>query len=73
MKIDNTTKIINCKNNIAENNRLLVQITKKNDRLFSSLINMLYELPKEKADRYRVSLASEDWKKTEYYRKHNNY
>ncbi len=71
MSIKLETRIINCKNDIAKNNRLLVQITKKNDRLFNSLMIMLHELPKDKADRYRTQLASADWKETEYYRRHN--
>ena len=71
MNIELATRIINCKNDIAKNNELLVQITKKNNRLFNSLINMLHTLPEEKADRYRKELASGNWKETYYHKRQN--
>lgn len=57
------SKIINCKNKIAENNKQLSAIAKDNERLFKSLIAMLDVLPQHKRERYEKELASEDWKK----------
>lgn len=63
MNVDLETKILNCKNDIAINNKLLSSITKKNERLFNSLIAMLNTLPVDKKERYEKELASDNWKK----------
>jgi len=63
MNIDLATKIINCKNQIKENNKILFEVSKQNERLFNSLINMLSVLPKEQKERYDKELASDNWKK----------
>lgn len=63
MNIDLETKIINCKNDIAINNKLLSDITKKNERLFNSLMSMLIQLPQDKKERYDKELSTDNWKK----------
>ena len=63
MDIELATKIINCKNQIVENNKILATIAKDNERLFKSLIAMLNVLPQEKKERYDKELASDNWKK----------
>jgi hypothetical protein len=63
MDAQRATAIINCKNQIIENNKKLSIITKENERLFTSLIAMLSVLPDEVKNRYDQELASDNWKK----------
>lgn len=63
MDVDLETKILNCKNDIAINNKLIADISKKNERLFNSLMSMLNTLPVDKKERYDKELASDNWKK----------
>lgn len=63
MDAQRATAIINCKNQIIENNKKLSIITKENERLFTSLISMLSVLPDEVKNRYDEELSSDNWKK----------
>lgn len=63
MDVELSTKIINCKNRILQNNNELTALTKDNERLFKSLIAMLNILPVEKKERYEKELSSDNWKK----------
>ena len=69
MDIKLQNKIINCQNEIDKNNTLLIQITRRNKRLFDSLVAMMRVIPKDKADRYKKELASDNWKKTSYWKR----
>lgn len=63
MDLEKASKIVNCKKQIENNNKLLLKITKENEILFSSLILMLGTLPEELKARYDEELASDNWKK----------
>lgn len=57
------TKIVNCKNQILENNKIISEKSKENERIFKSLIVMLNVLPQDKKERYDKELTSDNWKK----------
>ena len=63
MEIELATKIVNCKNQILENNKIIAEKSKENERIFKSLIAMLNVLPQEKKERYDKELSSDNWKK----------
>ena len=62
------SRIINCKEQIIKNNTELKRLSNENERLFKSLMFMINTLPAEKVERYSKELASDGWKKTEYYK-----
>ena len=62
------SRIINCKDQISKNNTELNRLSKENERLFKSLMVMMNTLPAEKVERYTKELASDGWKKTDYYK-----
>ena len=62
------SRIINCKEQIIKNNTELKRLSNENERLFKSLMVMINTLPAEKVERYSKELASDGWKKTEYYK-----
>lgn len=65
-------KISNCKNQIKENNRIIASLSKKNVRLFDSLMIMTSVISPSKKERYDKELASDNWKKTDYYTTRNS-
>jgi hypothetical protein len=69
MKYTMEQKILNFKLLIRKNNTIIANASKENVRLFNSLTKMMDELPVEKKLRYDKELSSENWKKTEYFKK----
>lgn len=63
------SRILNCKEQINKNNTELKRLSNENERLFKSLMVMMNTLPAEKVERYKKELASDGWKKTDYYKK----
>lgn len=63
MNWETESKIIKCKEQIKNNNDLILKASKENIRLFESLLSMMKELPEEQKLRYDKELASDGWKK----------
>lgn len=63
------SRILKCKEQISKNNSDLKRLSKENERLFKSLMVMMNTLPDDKKQRYDKELASDGWKKTDYYKK----
>lgn len=61
--MNKASKIIHCQNEIEKNNSQMVILTKRNERLFDSLMRMINELDPITKERYDKELASDNWKK----------
>ena len=68
MKYTIDQKILHCKEAIKKNNKIIMNTSRANNRLFESLVDMMKELPIETKLRYDKELASEEWKNTQYYK-----
>ena len=69
MKYTKQQRIIHCREQILNNNIIIANKSKANIRLMKELKKIINALPLEKKLRYDKELASNNWKKTNYYLK----
>lgn len=69
MKYTKQQRIIHCREQIFNNSIIIANKSKANIRLMKELKKIMNELPLEKKLRYDKELASNNWKKTNYYLK----